>query len=188
LPVDRERAVEGFSFCHVSAAAFLVQEPLHSHLTLHKAGAGLSGDLNGESYGWKLFHREECPALERNIIDTSERACASYRYVSGQHFGLLKRYTRGHSELATKNLSIRVSSELSARSARRMPNESGTVTERRVTPSFGEVLIFALNEATSAALSAISGLPALPVTPCRCVDDTVSACSIRLFFTPNCLP
>jgi hypothetical protein len=85
-----------------------------------------------------------------------------------------------------------------------MPNEHGTVTERRVTPSFGVVLIFALDEATSAALSAITGLPALPVTPCRWIDHTVSACasimsfvvssvvmvrySVRLFFTPNCLP
>ena len=90
MPVDRERAVEGFSFCRVAAAAFLVQEPMQSHLTLHKAEAGLSRDLNGESYGWKLFHREECPALERNIIDTSEWTCASYRYVMGQHLGLLK--------------------------------------------------------------------------------------------------
>jgi hypothetical protein len=49
--VDRERAVEGFSFCGVAAAAFLVQEPMQSHLTLHKAEAGLSGDLKGESYG-----------------------------------------------------------------------------------------------------------------------------------------
>ena len=38
--------------------------------------------------GGKLFHREERPALERNIIDTSERARANYRYVIGQHFGL----------------------------------------------------------------------------------------------------
>jgi hypothetical protein len=101
--VDRERAVEAFCFCHVSAAAFLVQEPMYSHLTLHKAEPGLSGDLKGESYGWKLFHREECQALESNIIDTSERACANYRYVSGQHFGLL-RDIRG----ATANLQRRI--------------------------------------------------------------------------------
>jgi hypothetical protein len=31
-------------------------------------------------------------------------------------------------------------------------NESGTVTERRVTPSFGAVLIFALDEAIGGAL------------------------------------
>jgi hypothetical protein len=49
LPVDRERAVEAFCFCHVSAAAFLVQEPMHSHLTLHKAEAGLSGELRGKA-------------------------------------------------------------------------------------------------------------------------------------------
>ena len=35
----------------------------------------------------KLFHREERPTLERNIIDTSERARANYRYVIGEHFG-----------------------------------------------------------------------------------------------------
>ena len=34
-----------------------------------------------------VFHREERPTLERNIIDTSERARANYRYVIGQHFG-----------------------------------------------------------------------------------------------------
>jgi hypothetical protein len=41
---------------------------------------------------WKLFHREERPTLERNIIDTSERARANYRYLNGQHFGLVKIY------------------------------------------------------------------------------------------------
>ena len=61
----------------------------------------LWGTERRESYGWKLFHREERPALERNIIDTSEWARANYRYVIGQHFGLCKRYTSGHSELAT---------------------------------------------------------------------------------------
>ena len=45
-------------------------------------------DQREESYRWKLFHREERPALERYIIDTSERARANYRYVIGQHFGL----------------------------------------------------------------------------------------------------
>ena len=35
-----------------------------------------------------LFHREERPALERNIIDTPKRACANYRNVMGQHFGV----------------------------------------------------------------------------------------------------
>ena len=39
---------------------------------------------------WKLFHREECPTPERNIIDTSEWARANYRYVMGQHLGLLR--------------------------------------------------------------------------------------------------
>jgi hypothetical protein len=66
-------------------------------------------------------------------------------------------------------------------------NENGTVTERRVTASFGAVLIFALDEATSAALSAISGLPALPVTPCRWVDDTVSAWASRMSFVISSL-
>jgi len=38
--------------------------------------------------GGKLFHREQRPALKRNIIDTSEWTCANYRYVTGHHFGL----------------------------------------------------------------------------------------------------
>jgi len=46
------------------------------------------GDRKEGKLRWKLFHREERPALERNIIDTSERARAKYRYVIGQHFGL----------------------------------------------------------------------------------------------------
>ena len=37
----------------------------------------------GKATEWKLFHREERPALERNIIDTSEWTCANYRYVIG---------------------------------------------------------------------------------------------------------
>jgi hypothetical protein len=41
-----------------------------------------------ESYRWKLFHREERPALERDIIDASEWTWANDRYVMGQHFGL----------------------------------------------------------------------------------------------------
>ena len=48
----------------------------------------LWGREGGKATGGKLFHREERPALERNIIDTSERAHANYRYVIGQHFGL----------------------------------------------------------------------------------------------------
>ena len=36
---------------------------------------------------WKLFHREERPALERHIIDTSEWTFANHRYVMGQHSG-----------------------------------------------------------------------------------------------------
>ena len=67
MPVDRERAIEGFSFWHVSAAGFLVQEPMQSHLTLHKAEAGRSGDLKGESYGWKLFHREGAQRLSATL-------------------------------------------------------------------------------------------------------------------------
>ena len=46
------------------------------------------GDEKEGKRRWKLFHREERPTLERNIIDTSERARANYRYVIGQHFGL----------------------------------------------------------------------------------------------------
>jgi hypothetical protein len=38
--------------------------------------------------GGKLFHRENRPARERDIIDTSERARANYRYVIGQHLGV----------------------------------------------------------------------------------------------------
>jgi hypothetical protein len=55
-----------------------------------------------ESYGWKLFHRKERPALERSIIDTSEWARANYRYVMKQHLDLFKRYTSGLSELAAR--------------------------------------------------------------------------------------
>jgi hypothetical protein len=47
-----------------------------------------------------LFHREERPALERNIIDTSERRRTNYRYDEiGQHFGF-GRYTNEIGELA----------------------------------------------------------------------------------------
>jgi hypothetical protein len=53
-----------------------------------KTSARALGTERRESYGWKLFHREERPALERDIIDTSEWTCAKYRYVLGQHFGL----------------------------------------------------------------------------------------------------
>ena len=76
----------------------LVQEPMQSHLTLHKAGAGISGDLNWEGYGWKLFHREQRPTPERHIIDASEWTCANYRYVIGQHWSIT--YTSESSELA----------------------------------------------------------------------------------------
>ena len=37
----------------------------------------------------RLFHREERPTLERNIIDTSERTCANHRYVMGVAFWVL---------------------------------------------------------------------------------------------------
>ena len=59
------------------------------------------------SYGEKLFHREERPSPERNIIDTSERARANYRYVGGLHFWLLNN-TNQFSEVAilAKNLSV----------------------------------------------------------------------------------
>ena len=67
MPVDRERAVEGFGFCHVSAAGFLVQAPMQSHLTLHKAEAERCGDLKGKSYGWKLFHREDAQRLSATL-------------------------------------------------------------------------------------------------------------------------
>jgi hypothetical protein len=56
--------------------------------TSARTSARVLGTERKESCRWKLFHREERPTLERNIIDTSERARASYRYVIGQHFGL----------------------------------------------------------------------------------------------------
>jgi hypothetical protein len=43
--------------------------------------AGTLGPKGGEATEWKLFHQEKRPALERNIIDTSEWTCANYRYV-----------------------------------------------------------------------------------------------------------
>ena len=55
-----------------------------------RTSARALGAKRREIYRWKLFHREERPALERNIIDTSEWACANYRHVMGQHFDLLK--------------------------------------------------------------------------------------------------
>jgi len=36
----------------------------------------------------ELFHREERPALERHIIDTSEWTCANHRHVMEPHCGL----------------------------------------------------------------------------------------------------
>ena len=44
-------------------------------------------ETNGGSYNG-LLHREERPAPERNIIDTSEWTRTNYRYVTGHHFGL----------------------------------------------------------------------------------------------------
>jgi hypothetical protein len=68
--------------------------------------------------GGKLFHREERPTLERNIIDTSERARASYRYMIGQHFGLVNLYERGRRTCNSlqSNLNVCVSGRLSGRS------------------------------------------------------------------------
>lgn len=52
-------------------------------------------DRKRESLGCgKLFHGEESPALQRNIIDTSERGRANYRYGIGHHFGLVNIYER----------------------------------------------------------------------------------------------
>ena len=53
----------------------------------------------GEATGGKLFHREQRPALERNIIDTSDWTWATHRYVTGRHFWLL-RYTSRFIQLA----------------------------------------------------------------------------------------
>jgi hypothetical protein len=52
-----------------------------------RTSARASGAERSEIYGWKLFHREERPALERNTIDTSEWTCEDHRYAIGQHFG-----------------------------------------------------------------------------------------------------
>ena len=53
------------------------------------------GEESREKLRGRLLHREERPTLERNIIDTSEKARANYRYVIGQHFGLVNIYERG---------------------------------------------------------------------------------------------
>jgi hypothetical protein len=45
-------------------------------------------ETEGGKARWKLFHHEEGPAPERNIIDTSEWTWANDRYVIGQHFGV----------------------------------------------------------------------------------------------------
>ena len=42
--------------------------------------------LKGVEATVKLFHREERPAPERYIVDTSEWTCANHRHVMGQHF------------------------------------------------------------------------------------------------------
>jgi hypothetical protein len=55
--------------------------------TSAKTSARAFGDRK-EGLRWELFHREEHPALERDIIDASERSLANYRYVIGHHFGL----------------------------------------------------------------------------------------------------
>jgi hypothetical protein len=63
-----------------------------------RTSAGALGTERKETYRWKLFHREQRPTPERNIIDTSERARANYRYVIGQHWILP--YTSGRGQLA----------------------------------------------------------------------------------------
>ena len=45
-------------------------------------------DRKEGSCRWKLLHREQRPALERDIIDASEWTWANDRYVMGQYFGL----------------------------------------------------------------------------------------------------
>ena len=66
----------------------------------------------------ELFHRAKRPVLERNIIDTSERACANYRYVIGQHFWHVNIYKRAQRtcNLRAEFENLRVGG-LSARSA-----------------------------------------------------------------------
>ena len=57
------------------------------------------GDPKEGNLRWKLFHREERPAVERHIIDTSEWTFANHRCVMGKHFGF-DCYTSGLCELA----------------------------------------------------------------------------------------
>ncbi len=54
----------------------------------HERAPELRGREGGKATAWKLFRREERPALERNIIDTPKRTRADYRNVMGQHFGV----------------------------------------------------------------------------------------------------
>jgi hypothetical protein len=61
---------------------------LMPHALARDLAPELLGPKRTESYRWKLLHREERPTLERNIIDTSERALVNYRYMIGQHFDL----------------------------------------------------------------------------------------------------
>ena len=51
-------------------------------------GVALSFENEGGRIRVELFDRKERPPLKHNIIDTSERARANYRYVREQHFGL----------------------------------------------------------------------------------------------------
>jgi hypothetical protein len=65
----------------------------------------------------KLFHREKRPALERNIIDTSERARTNYRYVIGQHLACEDiRVGTANLQLCAKIVNVYVFDRLSARS------------------------------------------------------------------------
>jgi hypothetical protein len=83
-----------------------------------RRSARVFGAIKEGSDRRKLFHLEERPALKRDIIDTSERARANYRYMIGQHFGLVNLYERGRRTCNSlqSNLNVCVSGRLSGRS------------------------------------------------------------------------
>lgn len=64
----------------------------------------LFGREEGKATEWKLFHPEERPARERNIIDTFLRTCFG-QYVLRRHFWVLA-YTSKLGELAAVRQNI----------------------------------------------------------------------------------
>jgi hypothetical protein len=82
-----------------------------------RRSARVFGAIKEGSDRRKLFHREERPALKRDIIDTSERARTNYRYVIGQHSSCKDiRASSANLQLCAKNLNVCVSCRLSTRS------------------------------------------------------------------------